>query len=823
MKRSLTAVVAILSMLAWWASPASARGAGPLAGSASSRAVGSLTWSTPVATDHEPPALYNRLASVSCPRSSLCVAGDNTGDVLVSTDPTGGYAAWRTFHIDSTRTVYGTTTLSVSCASSSLCLAGDGNGNVLVSSNPTGGSSAWKAVHVSPSAIGSGGCDSGLVCGGTTCVAPSLCLAVDGFGNVITSTDPTAGAGKWMASNLSPDAVLSAVTCASGSLCVAFGFTHTSTGTVVGELFTSTDPIGGAGAWRLVQLPGTYGLEGGSCPSASLCVAFDNNGDLISSSDPTGGAGAWQLARVDPDPVVGLSCPSASLCVAVDADGRILTSTDPSGGPGAWTITGVSHIITATTPFTGVSCPSTSFCAAVDSDANAVTSTDPAGGAGSWAAAHIKGGNPLVAISCPSESFCGALDSDGFILTARHPATAAGKWAAASGVGDTDISCPTASLCASTGTDGVIATSTNPGDGSNTWVTDATLPSSQSFGLSTYSPATSISCPSAALCVAVGHGAACGVGCFPSGPGYVATTTNPAGGPAAWSAGVLPGVGALTGVSCSLSGLCVAIDDSGDIASSTRPSAGPAEWHVVHVAASLDAISCASSSLCVVVAQAGDALISTNPTGGPGTWRPVHLSSTPLTDVTCRSRSLCVAVGGTRAFVSARPTHSASAWVSTDIESSAPAGSLTAISCASLLLCIATDDAGRTILGSAPSQAQIQMLLAPQITPRRELAAKRLLRKHSYVLAVTAPTAGSLRIAWYATQPKNTGIAGARILIAAGRRQFAGAVSAGIKLQVTRAGADVLKHAGHIRITSTATFIAPHRRATSVTATFTLT
>jgi hypothetical protein len=62
-----------------------------------------------------------------CPSARLCVPLLNDGGVFVSTNPTGGPAAWSRTHVD------GPNQLSaVSCPSASLCAAVDQAGNVVV-------------------------------------------------------------------------------------------------------------------------------------------------------------------------------------------------------------------------------------------------------------------------------------------------------------------------------------------------------------------------------------------------------------------------------------------------------------------------------------------------------------------------------------------------------------------------------------------------------------------------------------------------------------------------------------------------------------------
>ncbi|HSC20483.1 MAG TPA: hypothetical protein VLC07_02030 [Solirubrobacterales bacterium] len=74
------------------------------------------------------------------------------------------------------------------------------------------------------------------------------------------------------------------------------------------------------------------------CPSTALCAAVDNNGDVLTSTDPTGGAGAWTFTNLAPFPGIdetaanamfGVSCDSATLCAIAGSEGRIYTSSEP--------------------------------------------------------------------------------------------------------------------------------------------------------------------------------------------------------------------------------------------------------------------------------------------------------------------------------------------------------------------------------------------------------------------------------------------------------------------------------------------------------------
>jgi hypothetical protein len=138
---------------------------------------GASAWSAPVNVDTN-----GYLADISCPSASLCVAVDDSGDVVTSTNPTGGASAWSApANIDPVNPLTGTLFFySVSCPSSSLCVAVDSQGDVVTSTNPTGGSGAWSA----PAQIDA----PATLKGGASCPSTSLCVAFDTGGNVLTAT-----------------------------------------------------------------------------------------------------------------------------------------------------------------------------------------------------------------------------------------------------------------------------------------------------------------------------------------------------------------------------------------------------------------------------------------------------------------------------------------------------------------------------------------------------------------------------------------------------------------------------------------------------------
>ena len=532
-------------------------------------------------------------------------------------------------------------------------------------------------------------------------------MASDGAGEILSSTNPTGGAAAWKAVRVDPGRDLAGVACTSVSLCLAVGG-----GPVGGQLFSSTHPTGAASEWKPVQLAVPSGLLGASCPSASLCVAFDGGGDVATSTDPTGGTGAWTVTNLDPRPVTGLSCPSVSLCVGVDIAGRVLSSTDPAGGSGAWATTAaVPDPDGSPSEFLDLSCPSASMCAAVDFTGNVATSTDPTGGAQAWESLHVDGGNGLVGLSCPSESFCAAVDDGGYFLGSTGPAVGpAWRPVRMPDRGADAVSCPSASLCVVGDGDGSVQVSTDPLGGPSSWTVLPLFPAPS--GGDAW-PVTSVSCPSRSFCVAIGYGLGCGPpahGCWPFPPAYVATSSDPNGGRPAWHVTTLKET-VLSVVSCPSPSLCVAGGPANTLLTSTDPSGEASAWKPVRFPAvppgySFTGISCASAHLCVAVERGGNALTSTNPTGGSSAWRPERLTGGSLNpygflnSVSCPSGSLCVAVDNNgNAFTSTNPTAAAPTWHATRIDDNPVSPFLNSVSCPSTRLCVVADSAGDITIG----------------------------------------------------------------------------------------------------------------------------
>jgi len=316
---------------------------------------------------------------ISCPTASLCVAVGGANTVASSDNPTGTAASWSVVYPGGESNQPNQNQVrGVSCPSPQLCVAVTFEGMIYSSTNPTGGAGAWRIADLDPS-----GPNTHLY--GISCPSPSFCVASADKGKIVTSTDPTAGAAAWSVTQLEGPLELRGISCPSPSLCVAVG----DNGDTIrpepgdqGEIVSSTNPLGGT--WQRVEMPGGQGnLYGVSCPSPALCVTGSLFGNLVTSTNPTGPASAWTTTDGGGSvQITDADCPSMSRCVAVDNNGDVLTSTNPTGGPGEWTFTNVIPFPQggpSSTPngMFGVSCPSPSFCAAIVNEGRIFTSEDP--------------------------------------------------------------------------------------------------------------------------------------------------------------------------------------------------------------------------------------------------------------------------------------------------------------------------------------------------------------------------------------------------------------------------------------------------------------
>lgn len=308
---------------------------------------------------------------------------------------------------------------------------------------------------------------------------------------------------------------LDGISCPSASLCVAF---NSTTGTV----FTSTNPASGASSQWSAKVIAAHREVGSdpvlnqvSCPSSQLCAAVDVYGDVLSSRDPAAGSAArWVTQQIVPnnqDFLTGISCVSDSLCVAVGELGYVYTSHDLGDGATAtWTVSNFGFAgSTKVSGFDGVSCAAPSACVGIDSLSGTVATSSNPGASSSWTFQRVSN---LVDISCPTSGLCAGIDSDGHAwLTSDAFRAPSANWAAvlvAADPGLDAISCPSAQLCiATSGSSPTIWTSTDPSRLQN----------------------------------------------------------------AGWSSSAIGIAGNFTGIACASTSFCAIVDDAGDVLSSSNP------------------------------------------------------------------------------------------------------------------------------------------------------------------------------------------------------------------------------------------------------------
>ena len=297
----------------------------------------------------------------------------------------------------------GTTLYGVSCPSIALCAAFDRTSGRDIAASPSpAGTATWT-----PTSLGGGYALSGL-----SCTDAPLCFAIDGGGNVYTSTDPGAASPTWSHFLLSASYPLNGVSCVTG-LCLVV-----DNG---GNVYSSTTPTNPS-SWQetLAGFTQASQLFGVSCASSSFCVATDGQGDVIASTDPAVQNSTWTKTNLESAAALGLnimipSCAPSAVCFATDgAGGNFWSSTTPSTTTPVWTKS------TGTT-IGSLTCPSATLCVGTGSTGAVVTSTNPTAGAPTWTSTTIDQGNSLSALSCASPAFCLALDTSGNAIPGYAP------------------------------------------------------------------------------------------------------------------------------------------------------------------------------------------------------------------------------------------------------------------------------------------------------------------------------------------------------------------------------------------------------------------
>jgi hypothetical protein len=148
------------------------------------------------------------LSPIACPTASFCIAVAGSS-AYISQDP--GAGVWSSGQqIDN-----GNALSAVACDPTvSLCVAVDQEGNAIATTNPTSTTPMWTSASI----------DGSLDLTGVSCPSTGLCVAVDSSGAVLTSANAGADTPTWTSQTIDNQNNLEAVSCAPVSTtCVAVG------------------------------------------------------------------------------------------------------------------------------------------------------------------------------------------------------------------------------------------------------------------------------------------------------------------------------------------------------------------------------------------------------------------------------------------------------------------------------------------------------------------------------------------------------------------------------------------------------------------------
>ena len=399
-----------------------------------------------------------------------------------------------------------------------------------------------------------------------------------------------------------------------------------------------------------------------SCPTDAFCAAVDLSGSVMVRSGDV-----WSApVNVDANQLTDISCVSSTFCKAVDASGGVLTYDGSS-----WS----SPSAISTQNLTSISCATLASCVV-----GAVDGTMTMWNGTTWSSAQTVSPYSISGVSCPTPTFCKAVDIAGQVIS-YNGVTWSSPIVVSSDAFET-VSCASVTSCIAAGA--MSGTSNVYKWSGSSWSTAADLGGQNVI--------TAVSCPSAAMCMAVDDHA----------NAYLDTS-------GVWSAGqAVEAGGLMSTVSCSSVARCVALSFAGG--SYTWASSSPSTWTAngtIDVpSGTLVSISCARPGNCVTVSSDGSSFVWSH-----GSWSaPVATGLSDVTGVSCTSSTFCLATSldGTAA------TFNGTSWTSTAAVPTAPP--LDAVSCTSPTYCLAGSAGGDFVAFNGSSWS------APVTTPSQTAA-----------------------------------------------------------------------------------------------------
>jgi hypothetical protein len=374
-----------------------------------------------------------------------------------------------------------------------------------------------------------------------------------------------------------------------------------------------------------VALLASLALIGQAAAATTPSIKWAARAVSLENPKKAGSFNAVTCTMATANPITGKTTRNttgAQFCVVADATGHIWWTKTPWKHRAYWKRVTIDQVRGSS--LTGISCPSSSFCVAVDNHGDVIYSKHPTGGAKYWSkpvavdTTAAAGGGPagFAGISCPTTKLCVAVDNASQVVTTTTPTAGASAWTLAALSGSpvlTSVSCPSATLCVLGGS--TRYDSITPTAGATAWI-----PRGAILG----GVLESLACPSITVCVGVGYG--------DSTTGLASATATPSGPTSGWTTTTVettvPSGNSqlLDSVACPAAGFCVAVDGADNAFDSVSPLTGA--WAAIPSARRLatstwSAISCDIKN-CVVADSRGFVMSGT-----------VHnASATPTTSTT---------------------------------------------------------------------------------------------------------------------------------------------------------------------------------------------
>lgn len=460
-----------------------------------------------------------------------------------------------------------------------------------------------------------------------SCPTANFCLAVDHAGNYLTWT------GKGWSAPLAVDSVgLTAVACVAVSFCVATSLR--------GEVL-----IYNGTSWSSPRaIRGLVAPDAISCASSSSCAVVSGTGTAAVLFD-----GAWSDGvGVDVHGLVDVSCPTTTSCYAVDDHGEYVALNGSR-----WSS---PKAIDGDVSFAGVSCTDsgdTVACSAADVEGRLLTLRGD-----SWTRPHLvdKSGQP-VAIACNLSTTCALVDAAGYEYSNER-----GSWSHARIDREngylSQVSCTSPSSCTAVGSNGEVADF----DGA-AWHSPVQSPQPN---------LTAVSCV----------GTFCAMG---GGSGDVVTWDG------RWSRVVRFGSANVTGIACTSSKFCMAVNSLGQDSTWNGDAWSAATDIDYPYGRGLNAVSCPVDGLCFMTDNAGREIVWRG--GRRVVFKLVDYEGDDLTSVDCPTVTECLAVDAS-GYVVATSFDLATSQLHVDRPRRIDRSGLTSISCGTARYCGAVDTAG---------------------------------------------------------------------------------------------------------------------------------